>query len=977
MWFRVFFFFFLLLGVSLVCNATSLKIEKVLENELPSKKVWCTYQDKLGYIWIATSEGLCRYDGKELRVFTKEDGLWANGITWLSETDTGDLLVVCYEKGLNIIEIEHQPIIRKGKSFGFNYDVFLKEGYLINNYNFFKSNLNFKQRSKEVKWFTERQYSPTRAIYYKENNVLFNCKLGFCQKKIDTAKETILFSASNDSSFYALHAPNYEDTYIGALGKIYHLKNFKEFEIYEKGLPENNNINFIITDEIGNIYCNVINKGLYLKRHNEPSFRFIHEHYDLENTNINHLLLDKNGNIWAASMGKGLFLISGASINNYDAKRDLNKVSIQQLCYVPTNKELFVNGLADMYLFKNNTTIALDFPKVNNSEVNIDHLEVVEGSVFGTKHRKDYDFFLSPKYCKTKFHLKPIRNINCSQINANNIWMSSLKRLYENYKLIDDSLILIDQKHFENLPRISIFHPFYIGNNELWHSTGTTLIYEHFDDSETFYSDTDEKCFFKELFQNVIINKIDAFTTDSIWFATDEGLIGRINNEWQTIPNINRLKSKNIKDFAFDREGNIWFVTQKELGYYSENGLKVFSQKDGFILDEFNYVEYDINEEKIIVADIGGMSIVKKTDLLGYYELKNEDFIISKISIDSVAVIDQKNINLESDQTAIQFDMSLINFSSNAEPRFEYKLNDKNWIAIENSSLVLSNLKHDDYTIQFRAGKDNINWLDSQKINFKVLPDWYQTKWFFVVIVLLVLLLATLLSYFFIKRNNEIAQKEILTNKRIAFLEQRALTASMNPHFIFNVLNAIQELIQRGDVLTTNHYIAKFGNLIRLYLNSSLQATVPIHDEIERIKLYCEMEKLRFGDNISYQINVADDIDTEFFTMPGMSLQPYVENAIKHGIQPKGKGTIILNCFSLNDDFLTFEVIDDGVGIDNKSFAKKTDGMHIAGKITEERIKLFGAEQGKPGEVIIQANLPKGTIVNIKLPIITINETDK
>ncbi len=964
MWLRL--LYIVLLLANLKSNAQTPKVTKVLEGQLPSEKVWCTYQDKLGYLWIATSAGLCRYDGSELRIFTKEDGLWSNGITWLSETDKGELLVVCYKKGLNLIEIQHKPKIKTFEKFPLNYDVFLKEDVIIKQHCYNKINAD------TTNWYTQKKALPTRILPYKDDKILVNSKLGLTEVNIRTKKEKLLFNYPSDSGFYALHIPNNNNVFIGSVGNIYHLHNFELKEKYQPGLPEKLNINCLITDKNNNIFCNVAQKGIYVKLNNQDFFEPLKGHSELNST-FNHFMLDNCGNIWASSMGKGLFLIHNSSILNYECKKQITASEIQQLCYVPYTNELFVSGLYDMYLFKDNNTFPLNFPKVNKLEVNINSLEAVGKNIIGGKHLLNLNKTIKPSVSPITLYLKDVRQINKSSFNSKNVWITEHYKHYSKYAVIDNSFENQKKIYLPKILKPHIKEPFYIGNNNIWQATRTGLIFTPINSNKLYNSEKDSTNFFNGLFQNTVINKIYAFTPDSIWFATDEGLFGRINDQWHALPHNKKLKSKNVKDITFDNEGNVWFVTQKELGYYDYKNLQIFNEQCGFIQKEFSYVEYDTHKEKVIVANVNGMSMAKKDDLLNYYNLKKEDFTITSISIDSITINNWNKIQLTADNEEITFKMSLLNFASLQKPYFEYKLNNNDWIKMDKGELSLRNLKHNDYTIQFRASKDNINHIYANKIKFKVLPNFYQTRLFLTLMFLLGMLLIALAAYFIIKRNKEIANEKIATNKRITFLEQRALTASMNPHFIFNVLNAIQELIQKDDVLTTNHYIAKFGQLIRLYLDSSLEANVTVYDEIERIELYCEMEKLRFGDKIKYQINIDEEVDSEFFLMPGMSLQPYVENAIKHGIQPKGEGEIIINCFIIDDDELIFEIIDNGVGLQNSKNYPKTDGLQLASQLTKERITLFGAEQGKSGKVIYKDNQPSGTIVKIILPIIEID----
>ena len=173
---------------------------------------------------------------------------------------------------------------------------------------------------------------------------------------------------------------------------------------------------------------------------------------------------------------------------------------------------------------------------------------------------------------------------------------------------------------------------------------------------------------------------------------------------------------------------------------------------------------------------------------------------------------------------------------------------------------------------------------------------------------------------------------------------QKALSQQMNPHFIFNTLNSIQYYILQNDNLSSNKYLTKFARLMRLTLDNSQNNTIPVKDEIAALNLYLELESLRFEGKFEYKINVDSEI--EDYQIPTLLIQPFVENAIWHGLMHKeGNGFIEVNLKLINNQiFCTIE--DNGVGRKkakeikaNKSITHKSLGS----KITENRLKLINS----------------------------------
>ena len=159
-------------------------------------------------------------------------------------------------------------------------------------------------------------------------------------------------------------------------------------------------------------------------------------------------------------------------------------------------------------------------------------------------------------------------------------------------------------------------------------------------------------------------------------------------------------------------------------------------------------------------------------------------------------------------------------------------------------------------------------------------------------------------------------QKKERNRRRIRELELRAIRSQMNPHFIFNALSSIQNLINRSANQEANKYLIDFSRLLRKVLATSEKKLVPLSDEIEQLQLYLKLEQLRFP--FSYSLTVDKNIEPDAIEIPGMLIQPFVENAVKHGIAPRGTGEIIIR-LSLQDQLLTIDIIDDGPGIETEA----------------------------------------------------------
>ncbi len=196
----------------------------------------------------------------------------------------------------------------------------------------------------------------------------------------------------------------------------------------------------------------------------------------------------------------------------------------------------------------------------------------------------------------------------------------------------------------------------------------------------------------------------------------------------------------------------------------------------------------------------------------------------------------------------------------------------------------------------------------------------------------------------------------------ISELKLKAIRSQMNPHFIFNALASIQHLINQQKNEEANEYLLKFAQLLRAVLDSSERKLIPLSEEIKQIDLYLYLEQLRVP--FTYQIRVDDQIRTDDESIPGMLIQPIVENAVIHGITPGNAGNIDIH-FSMEDKILRVEITDDGPGFDPSVFSPKGFGL----KATRERLEILNREFNTTIGMAIETNIPQGTKVIISIPV--------
>ena len=245
-------------------------------------------------------------------------------------------------------------------------------------------------------------------------------------------------------------------------------------------------------------------------------------------------------------------------------------------------------------------------------------------------------------------------------------------------------------------------------------------------------------------------------------------------------------------------------------------------------------------------------------------------------------------------------------------------------------------------------------------------------------LVSVILLLLTIVVAFFINKSIQAKKKktESAFKQKIAESQIQSLRAQMNPHFIFNSLNSIENFMMQNEKRKASDYLHKFALLIRTILDSTRNEITSVSLDMEALKLYIDLEQMRFNNKFCYKENVDPQLISGDYNVPSLLIQPYVENAIVHGIAHSDKKDLILTVSAtLENDYIKYVIEDNGIGRDQAEDYNKINKLHhksIGLKITEDRIRLFNQNENANGHIKITDlytanNTPGGTRVEVKI----------
>ena len=493
------------------------------------------------------------------------------------------------------------------------------------------------------------------------------------------------------------------------------------------------------------------------------------------------------------------------------------------------------------------------------------------------------------------------------------------------------------------------------------------------------------------IFDTYSWNNIISDREAGFWLTGERQLIhfDRDFKKLRTYTPADGLPEIEIHNLIEDLRGNLWFNTDRAIYQFNiqTEVISKLTEKDGFDQYQFqlgsNLLEVPNGNIYIPLIDSGFIKInpnkykyTATSTYLNAIQINEKPYSIS------VNVNTLNDLSLKYNHNQISIETGIIDYYSKGTSHIRYKLNDGTWqYGPARYTIRYQDLQPGKYILQMQSSNAANEFIGPIKtLNITIAPPFWRTWWAYSFYLLASIgAIRGLVQYrskALIRRNEILEEKIEFMNlkQRASELETRALKAQMNPHFIFNCLNSINNFILKSDKSQASEYLIKFSKLIRLILENSNKALVSLDQELDALSLYVSLEKLRFDHELEFKLSHDDDVDTASIKVPPLILQPFVENALHHGLLPK-QGIGILNVrIEELDQTLHIEIEDNGIGREQAHQVKKSDLQHesMGMKLTNERIALMNNDHTK-STVSVQDlhdsnGQPTGTKVIINIP---------
>lgn len=949
-----------------------------------SQEAMTVFSDSRGFLWIGGVDGLNRFDGSEFVHYSKDDGLIDSEIQGISEDSRHNLWIATIN---GISYFDGNKFINYSYSF---IDTSYKTPYFINVFEsskgfvyacsatgLYKLDINKKifQQLPNIKTYV------SDIIEDKDGILWVAASLALYKIKNNVFEKIDLQPIINYNTATCLAFDKRKQLWIGTTKGILKYDG-KKFLYYFKDIKANNNIKDVIVLNDGTLLFN--SETPELKYYKNDKFEVVNLSKEIGNVDIQHIVEDNEGNIWMAA--NNLIKISKNPLHKYflsdTINSNVNAISI-------LNNDLYF-GTDDGLKIVKDEEIKTIYPQQSLNNKIITALCKTDTSMLvGTSNGAIYNYYKNHFFLFDTNTLAHDKVYNILKINNREYWVSkniTVEHYWDNHSkqyLLSDivaaptqNCIMDSEKSiwFANLENLSIYKNGVIekiGREDGFRYKSPVTIIE-------------DK------------NKI-------IWVGTyGDGLVKYNRKNSINFTTKNGLVCDYIQASFYDSKSNIIWLTTR-------NGIsKILLDAKSDILSIKNYLNQDdnlnliCNQNSIFKLNNGNMIFGCGNQLIEYDNSKANDYYnelpiyfeglrlnYEKIewSKEGFRTSNWSNmpiaLELPYNKNHLTFDFRSINFNDPKNIKFQWKLlnTENNWAPeSKNNSVTYSNLSPGSYIFCCRVKGSSGIWSKPISFSFIITPPFYQTKWFTPLLIFFLISAAFVSSRIKIKKIQRQEALKTENYRQLAEVELKAMRAQMNPHFLFNTLNSIQEIVLSKEDAIARIYLADFALMMRMILENSSQKKITLERELDFIKLYLKLEKLRFEDKFSITIDIEKSIDEQMIKLPPMLIQPYIENAILHGLMHKVTDGILNITFGIvsreEKQFLTCIIKDNGVGRKkSQEFSKWKEKKHqsMSTEITSERISLLNnINKGYKVNIIDLENdlkQPLGTKVEIYIPI--------
>jgi len=951
-------------------------------NGLAGNMVYCATQDRDGFIWFGTENGASRFDGKNFVNFTTNDGLTDNEVLEMYADLKGRVWFICFTGPL--------CYYYKGKIYNPSSDTLLDPRYIPSRARM----RGFFQSRDSTMWFLSQKpwkYTNHNAVMKAFPDSNLDALYGFFIPEGKKDAEFVIFDNEKfkpfkaedrqmvvrvspfpiDSAKFLKLTSDYSSKFIqGRPGLFYlHFKNsVASFRITEKEISMIKMID--VKYNINRLNKTGASDQIWLSTHNGGAI-LLDDSLDIAeqrfaDQKISFTLIDRNENCWHTTLGNGVFMVHHSKARVFK-KPEIFSSEIFSLSKI--NNELvlgYENGIVQHIVNGKIMPAKQFFHSAETGNSVKGALKAGGGNIF---YFTGKTIMREGKHGERKAYRAANSIKDLAIFNDTTVISASHNGAFIIFPSCRIDTLLVGRTTSIEGPGPDRLY-FIASIDTLYQYSGTSVVRAVPAYDSRRFGKVSDMCYSSQRI---------------LFISTYNAGIVSINGESTlSVTEADGLLSNQCRKLFMENDSVIWVISN--LGFskllFTGSGaiknIQNYSSSDGFTSD--NISGLCLLNDTIWLATDQGLNFFTESNINPEpdHSVQITSFTVnnSKVGFYDNRIRIRKNAN-------IQITFSGITISSADKLTYKYKLSgaDNKWISTSSNEIELPSVPAGSYELTvYSIDKNNRQSPEASVVSFEVLPAVWETWWFRTAATAIVLVFLYLLFRNRVRKIRHAEKEKTKINKQFAELKLEAVRSQMDPHFIFNCLNAIQHFNIREDYKSAQYFISEFAKLIRKTLNHSRRDFILLVDEIELLEVYIKLEKLRFEDLIDYSIKIADEIRPQVneLVVPSLIFQPYLENAINHGLKylTLGNGKILLSV-DIRDNRLFVSLDDNGIGIlESKkiSHQEKKKNVSYGISLNDSHIEVINKIHDMDITCTItdkSTRLPKqqGTIVEISLPL--------
>jgi ligand-binding sensor domain-containing protein len=988
------------------------------DNGLPHNQIECITQDKTGFLWIATWDGLSRFDGNEFKnYYHRSNDSTSFPFFSLDKvvTDKYNNIWV-FSEGRSIVYYERMNdrfrhldpdsignMQLSDVALGPDSILWFTSEMSLGSYDSGNKRFNLYRIKNETNFRFSRAKSGLQLVFDNRGGIWFyyTANSEFCILKgtytDDSTVEIRPFGSirfgSNKSA--ALHNTTGNiDIYVSDSSKIWFFTRYGLFRfdsLKNKIVKNNFDVHagdfkgkpyFIWTDDDSGIHIidsekrSLINIRLDKEDYTETTF--------IDNTGI---IWSGNVNQQLSKLGLNQYLKTPSYFRNYLVGKYSGKAATVVYPVLKLGKDILVRSKSNTNLVKIKPDGSENLIGLHNRDRTPNTSKVMclaedhEGIWIGTEGNLNYYNLITKNdsVCAFKIRNKISYSLAVHNIirSGNGLVINGAKGAFFYDPRTGDLMT-----GFSYFPEGTGFTIIRDSSNGYWVGTYSSTVL-HLD------KDLMKTAQFKVGTENDLIQHICNGDSNDIWLAIMGEGLGHLfpeSGKYEIFTTADGLANNVTYSILKDKKGNLWISTNKGLSRFDPktHHFMNFGKSEGLKISEFSADSfYESDDGEMFFGGVGGFvgfypdSIDLFADTSRCYHLILTDLKVSGFSrYFKKPIYELDSLRMNKGDNNFQITFALPNFKNSEKIRYRYRLVGEKggWTETDfrARSVSFAGLTHNNYRLDIQATNAPGQWEYSKSIIISIPPTFTETLIFKILILFGIILVIFTIVYVYIR------QIRIKAMHEQDLLKLESLRGQMNPHFIFNSLNSINYFIMNEDKIAANDYISDFSRLIRSFLDNLTNDYIPLNKEIESIRDYLKLEHLRFGDKFDYFISVElSGNNNDLYVFPGL-IQPFIENAIWHGVRglENRKGRINITFQTESTGILRCRVGDDGIGRRLAEHYKvKNDNRRSHGiSIVKDRLKIINNLTRCNYHLTIDDLYPEleetGTLVTIFLPII-------